>query len=296
MKRSEVILRAIDGKITWIQAAQILGISDRQMRRLKTLYLKNGFEGILDRRMQKKPHNRVPGTIIKEILDLYRNTYSGFNMKHFHEEITENYNIKQSYTWTKNLLQGAGLVSKEPKRAPHRTKREPKPLTGMMMHLDGSTHPWFIEQPDYYFDLMVILDDANNEIYDGIFAPQEDTLSSLTVIKNTIQEKGIFCSLYVDKGSHFKVTNKKNSDPDKVFLSHIEKVLLKFGTKVIHANSPQARGRGERMWQTIQGRLPQELKLHNITTLEQANKYLKEGSPAKLRAKDLMDTINKNEL
>jgi hypothetical protein len=141
MKRSEVILKAIDGKITWIQAAQILGISDRQMRRLKTLYLKNGFEGIIDRRMQKKPHNRVPGTIIKVILNLYRTTYSDFNVKHFHEEITRNHGITQGYTWTKNVLQQAGLISKEPKRAPHRIKRERKPLTGMMLHLDGSTHP-----------------------------------------------------------------------------------------------------------------------------------------------------------
>jgi hypothetical protein len=276
MKRSEVILKAIDGKITWIQAAQILGISDRQMRRLKARYMKIGFNGIIDRRIQKKPHNLVPGTVIKEILDLYRTTYFDFNVKHFHEEITRNHGITQGYTWTKNVLQQAGLIAKDSKRGPHRKKRERKPLTGMMLHLDGSTHPWFLDQPDFNFDLMIILDDANNEIYDGLFAPQEDTLSSLTVIKNTIQDKGIFCSLYTDRGSHFKVTNKKNSDPDKIFHSHIEKVLHKFGTKLIHAFSPQARGRGERMWQTVQGRIPQELRLHKISTIDEANRFLRE--------------------
>lgn len=276
MKLTEVLVRALDGQISWIQAAEIAGYSVRQMRRLKKQFLKNGHKALVDRRVQKKAPNAVPGTVIKRVLSLYREKYFDFSVSHFHQEITEHHGITQSYSWTKNILQHAGMVGKSPKRAKHRTKRDRKPLPGMMLHLDGSTHAWFSSQPDYQFDLMMIMDDANNEIYDGFFAPQESTHSSLEVIKNTILNKGIFCSLYTDRGSHFKIAQKKNTDPDGDFLTHIEKVLKKFGTRLIPANSPQARGRSERNWRTVQGRLPQELRLHGITSIDAANTYLRE--------------------
>ncbi len=279
MKVQEVITRAIDGKITWTQAAQILGYSDRHIRRLKEKIAKDGFEVLLDKRIGKSAVNRIPENTTKEVLSLFRDKYFDFNTKHFHEQLIKEHKLQISYTWTKATLQNAGLIKKESKRNTHRKKRERKELPGMMIHLDASTHPWFGDNP---CDLLITLDDATSEIYDGLFCEQESTLSCLEVLKNTTSLKGIFCSLYTDKASHFVTTHKKNMSADwlqkeqDARYTQVQKALSKLGTKLIPANSPQARGRSERMWQTLQGRLPQELRLNKITNINDANKFLKE--------------------
>jgi transposase len=275
MKRQEVILKAISGELSWIRAADILGVSPRQMRRIKNAYQIRGFSYVVDQRYGRPSWNRAPVAEVKEVLSLYRDKYFDFSVQHFHDKLVEEHQSKRSYSWLKKILQEANLVSKERKRKKHRRKRERKPLVGMMLHLDGSTHYWLgDDQPKW--DLVLILDDANGEVYDAIFVEEEDTRSVMTVIQSVVEKCGIFCSLYTDRASHFVYTRKAGESRDKTVKTQCERALEQLGIELIVAYSPQARGRGERFWRTIQGRLPQELRLAGISTLEQANQYLKE--------------------
>src|SRR5689334_9836255 len=163
MKVQEVILRAMAKKITWWQAAEIIGISDRSMRRWRERYEEFGYDGLLDRRRGKPSPKRVPVATVERVLGLYREKYFDLNVRHFHEKLREQHGTKLSYTWVKKALQGAGLVQRSKKRGVHRKRRERRPLPGMLLHIDGSQHRWF--QDERYYDLIVILDDATNEIY-----------------------------------------------------------------------------------------------------------------------------------
>jgi transposase len=275
MKRQEIILRAMSGKINWTQAADILGVSARQMRRLKYRYEKLGAKYLVDQRFGKPSWNRIEGDIVKKVMALYREKYFDFNVKHFHEKLENEHNIYQSYTWVKNILHDSGLVRKTSKREKHRKKRERRPMVGMMLHLDGSEHHWLGEDKPKW-DLLVVLDDANNEIYAAEFVPEEDTRSVLRILHSVVDKKGIFCSLYTDRATHFIYTPKAGEKPDPSIRTHCQRALDHLGIRLITAMSPQARGRSERIFRTIQGRLPQELRLARICTLEQANQYLKE--------------------
>src|SRR6202453_2305911 len=171
MKVEEVLLRASAGKIMWWQAAEIIGISDRQLRRRRTRYEVSGYDGFLDRRRGVPSSQRVPQTQAKQVLDLYREQYFDLNVRHFHEKLSEEHQISLSYTWVKQALQGAGLVKRKSKRGVHRKRRERRPLPGMMLHIDGSLHLWF--QDERWHDLIVILDDATSEIYYAQLAEEE---------------------------------------------------------------------------------------------------------------------------
>ena len=275
MKIQEVILKAISGQILWIDAADIIGVSYRTMKRWKQRYEEHGYDGIFDRRMQKPSPKRIPIQELETILTLYREKYMNFNIRHFHEKLPE-HTIHRSYSFVKKALQTSGLVKKTPKRGKHRRKRPRKMLIGMMLHIDGSTHQWIPALEGQYFDLIVIMDDATNEIYDMILVPEEDTLSCMTVIKHTIEKHGIFCSLYSDRASHFFFTPEANGKVKQHHFTQLGRALNELGIQMIPAYSPQARGRSERAFGTLQGRLPNEFKLHNITSLEEANRFLRQ--------------------
>lgn len=275
MKRQEIILRVLNGQLNWIQASEILGITARQMRRIKWKYERFGFKAFEDKRYGTSPWNRVSVSEVKSILKLYREKYFDFNVKHFHEKLSVEHDIVQSYSWVKNILQEAGLVAKQTKRDKHRRRRERRSLIGMMMHLDGSSHHWLGDDKPKW-DLLVIFDDANSEIYDGIFVPEEDTRSVMLMVRSVVEKQGVFCSLYTDRASHFVFTPKAGEKPDKSIRTQCQRALDQLGIRLIPAFSPQARGRGERLWKTIQGRLPQELRLAGICEIERANQYLKE--------------------
>lgn len=275
LKRQEVILKAVQGEINWIQAADICGITARHMRRLKLKYEARGYPTLIDNRFGRLAWNHVPLADTKKVLSLYREEYFDFNVQHFKEKLKEEHQINRSYSWVKKILQDAGLVSKEKKRKKHRRRRERKPLVGMMLHLDGSTHPWLGSGREKW-DLLLLLDDANSQVYDGLFAEQENTHSVMQITRSVVEKEGIFCSLYTDRGSHFVYTRKAGDPPDKSVTTQCERAFKQLGIRLIVAYSPQARGRGERLWRTVQGRLPQELRRAGISTIEQANKYLKE--------------------
>ena len=283
MKVQEVILRAMAKKITWWQAAEIIGISDRQMRRWRERLEEFGYDGLFDRRRGQPSPKRVPLATVEQVLGLYRDRYFDLNVQHFHEKLRAEHQIELSYTWVKAALQGAGLVAKGRKRGVHRKRRERRPLPGMLLHIDGSRHRWF--QDERWYDLIVILDDATSEIYYAQLVEEESTATVMAGLREVVERKGLFCALYSDRGSHFWLTPKVGGKVDPHRLTQVGRALRELGVQMIPAYSPQARGRSERSFGTWQGRLPQELRLHGITTLEAANGFLREHYIAEFNAR-----------
>jgi transposase len=283
MKIQEVILRAIAKTITWWQAAEIIGISDRSMRRWKRRYEEQGYDGLLDRRRGKPSPKRVPLKLAEEVLRLYGEKYSDLNVKHFQEKLREAHGIELSYTWVKRALQGAGLVKPGRRRGVHRKRRPRRPLPGMLLHLDGSRHRWF--QDDRWYDLIEVLDDATSETYYAQLVEEESTRTVMAALKAVVEKRGRFCALYSDRASHFFETPKAGGPVDHGRLTQVGRALKELGIQMIPAYSPQARGRGERRFGTWQGRLPQELRLARITTLEEANRFLREHYLAEMNRK-----------
>ena len=274
MKVQEVILRAMAKRLTWWQAAEIIGISDRQMRRWRERYEEFGFRGLFDRRRGRPSPKRVPVATLERVLELYRERYFDLNVQHFHEKLRDEHQIELSYSWVKGVLQGAGLIARGRKRGQHRKRRPRRPLPGMLLHIDGSEHRWF--QDERWYDLLVILDDASSEIYYAQLVEEESSTTVLTGLQEVIARKGIFCALYSDRGSHFWLTPKAGEAVDHSRLTQVGRALRELGIQMIPAYSPQARGRSERNFSTWQGRLPQELRLAGCTTLEAANRFLRE--------------------
>jgi len=213
MKVQEVILRAMARKLTWFQAAEIIGISVRQMRRWRERYEEHGYDGLMDRRRGVPSSNRVPMAQVEQVLELYRDKYFDLNVRHFHEKLSEEHQIGLSYTWVKQALQGAGLVKREPKRGVHRKRRERRPLPGMMLHIDGSRHLWF--QDERWYDLIVILDDATGEIYYAQLVEEESTMTVMAGRRVVVERQGLFCTMYSDRGSHFWLTPKAGGKVDQ---------------------------------------------------------------------------------
>lgn len=274
MKLQDVLLKAMAKKITWWAAAEIIGISDRTMRRWRERFEANGYDGLMDQRKGKPASHRVEVRTVEEVLRLYREEYSDFNVRHFHEKLGEKHGIELSYTWVYKALIGAGLVGKRKKRAPHRRRRERRPLPGMLLHIDGSKHRWF--QDDRWYDLIVILDDATSEIYYAQLVEEESTRTVMAALREVVEKQGVFCALYSDRGSHFFVTPKAGEPVDKGRLTQVGRAMKELGVQMIAAYSPQARGRSERSFGTWQGRLPQELRVAGITSVEEANHFLRE--------------------
>jgi transposase len=275
MRVQEVILRAMSGQILWTQAAEILGMSDRSMRRWRDRLEKHGYDGLLDRRRQRPSPKRVPLATVEEVFRLYRDRYFDFNVRHFQEKLVSDHGISLSYSWVKAALQGAGLVARRKRRGKHRRRRERRPLAGMLLHIDGSTHAWLGPQLGRQ-DLITVLDDATSEVYYAQLSEQESTASVMAALKAVVQERGVFCSLYSDRASHFVYTETAGRGPQRRVRTQIGRALEQLGVELIPANSPQARGRCERLYGTFQGRLPQELRLRAINSIPEANRFLRE--------------------
>ena len=273
MKFDELYSRRTADKLTQEQAAEILGISVRTMRRWEERYEAEGAEGLYDRRLGKLANNRVPADTAMEMLELFDTRYWDYTPKHFHEKLVAHHGFTQSYNWVRLTLQRHGRVQPAPRRGAHRRKRARRPMAGMMLHQDGSTHQWI---PDQWWDLIVTMDDANSQIYSAFFVPEEGTMSSFTGITEVIETHGLFCSLYADRGPHYWHTSEVGGKVDKENLTQVGRALQQLGIELIPAYSAEARGRSERMFGTLQKRLPQELRSHGITTMDEANRFLKE--------------------
>jgi transposase len=276
MKVQEVILKAIGGQLQWWQAAEILGISCRTMRRWKQRYQQRGYDGLFDRRRRRPSPRKVPLATVQQVLRLYEKQYRGFNVAHFCDQLREHHDIRLSYQWVKTALQTSGAVAPRAKHGRHHQRRERRPLRGMMLYVDGSTHAWIPGLAPAQFDLVAVVDDADTDGYYAQLVEQETTLTVMSALRQVVEEKGLFCSLYTDRGSHFFHTPKAGGGVDKTRLTEIGRVLAQLGIEHIPSYCPQGRGRMERFFGSWQGRLPQELAQAGITTLAAANRYIRE--------------------
>lgn len=274
MTKLEVIGKALEGRISWIDAAAVLGVSARHLRRLRERHECFGKEGLLDGRRGLSRAARVPPETVATILRLRRDRYPDFSIRHFHEHLVEKHGVGVSYTFLRELLQLRGLAHKWPGRGRYLRKRERRPLAGMLLHLDASTHQWIDALPAR--DLVVMLDDADGRILYGCFVAQEGVASTMAALLHVLRRHGRFCQLYTDRGSHFCRTERAGSDPAEEQLGQVPRVLRTLGIEHIRARSPEARGRSERCFGTLQGRLPQELRLQGITSYDEANRFLEE--------------------
>jgi transposase len=274
MKVQEVILKAMAGSLKWWEAAEIIGVSDRTMRRWRERYQEGGYDGLYDRRKRRPSPKRIALKTAEKVLQLYREKYFDFNVRHFHEKLGEEHGVQISYTWVKMALQGAGLVNKQRRRGTHRRRRPRRPLPGMLLHIDASKHAWFGDGRHY--DLITILDDATSEIYYAQLVEEEGTRTLMPAVREVVEQQGIFCALYSDRASHFFVTPKAGGKVDESQVTQFGRALKELGIRMIPAYSPQARGRMERSYRTWQGRLPQELRLRKMTTVEEANGFLRQ--------------------
>lgn len=272
MTRVEVIRKAMEGKINWEQAASILRVTARQARRLRLQYEEFGIEGLRDKRTGRRMPSRIKPQVVEKVCQLKEDVYPDFSVQHFYEQLTEKHKLKLSYTWVLTILQARGLVKKAAGRGKYRRRRERRAMVGMLIHLDGSTHEWIPGLP--MWDLIVALDDADGRILYARFVEQEGTVSTLQALEHILVRYGRFCEFYTDRGAHFCRTSDADKGPDQQQDGQVARVLKALGIRHILARSPQARGRSERAFGTIQGRLPQELRLAGIRTYEQANTYL----------------------
>ncbi len=261
------------GRLTQAEAALLLGQCERSFRRHIERFKADGLDGLLDRRLSQISKRRASVKEVDYVVRLYRDSFAGWNVAHFHTKYRCEFQGQRSYSWLKTVLQGAGLVKAARRRGKHRIKRERAPLPGMLLHQDASTHRWVEEG---VWDLVITMDDANGEHTSMFFCDQEGTNSSFHGIGQTIARYGLFASLYTDRGSHYFTTPLAGGKVDKINLTEVGRSLKQLGIEHIAAYSPEARGRSERAFQTHQGRLPQELARARITDMDSANRYLEQ--------------------
>jgi len=256
------------------EAAELLGVDVRTFRRWTRRYEEEGEAGLVDRRLGTASGKRVPVDRAEEVERLYRERYQGFTVKHFHEHLVKDHGFGWGYTWTKLHLQWKGVVGKAPRKGAHRRKRERRPLPGMMLHQDGSRHEWLEGQPP--LDLIVTLDDATGEIYSAFLIEEEGTASTFRALKEVFGKHGLPMSFYTDRGAHYFLTPEAGGEVDRNRLTRVGRALRQLGVEHIGAYSPQARGRSERAFGTLQDRLVKELKLAGITSIDEANAFIRE--------------------
>jgi transposase len=275
MRFLDVYERCRARRLSYGEAAEALGMSERTFRRLRGRFEAEGEAGLLDRRLGKASPHRIAADEVDRIVALYGDRYAGWTVKHFHERAQAMHGLTASYGWTKSVLHASGLVRPAVKRSAHRKRRPRRPLVGMMLHQDGSRHLW-LPALQRQIDLIVTMDDATSEIYSGFFVPEEGTASSFRGLGEVIGGHGLFCALYSDRGSHYFYTPKAGEPVDKSKLTQVGRALLQLGIRHIPAYSPEARGRSERMFATLQDRLVKELADAGIDTIEAANRFLRD--------------------
>jgi len=273
MKFEDVSGRAYRGELSQVEAAEILGMSERSFRRYRDRFEAEGSEGLYDRRLGRASLRRAGVDEVMAMLTLFDTRYWDFTAKHFWEKLVSEHDFKRSYNWVRLSLQAHGRTRSAPRRGAHRRKRPRRPLAGMMLHQDGSTHHWAGDQS---WDLIVTMDDATSDIYSAFFMAEEGTMSTFRGLGEVIAAKGLFCSLYADRGSHYWHTPEAGGKVDRDNPTQVGRALARLGIELIPAYSPEARGRSERMFGTLQKRLPQEFRLAGITTMAAANRFLEE--------------------
>jgi transposase len=274
MRFEELLDRHERGYLTQAEAGEMLGVSERTFRRWQVRYREEGVAGLGDRRIGKPSPRRADEGELARAQALYAEMYAGFTVKHFHEHLQARHGYRLGYTVTRLALQASGQVKRAPRRGAHRRKRPRRPLPGMLLHQDAARHAWLAGRPA--LDLVVTLDDATSAIYSAFLVAEEGTASSFRALAEVIAEHGLFCTLYTDRGSHYFHTPVAGGGVDREHPTQVGRALAQLGIEHIAAYSPQARGRSERAFRTLEDRLQKELALAGITDIDAANAWLRE--------------------
>jgi transposase len=274
MRFEELLERHERGALTQAEAGEMLGMSERTFRRWRDRWRQEGAPGLCDQRVGRPSPRRAAADELARAQALYVEMYGDFTVKHFHEKLVERHGYRLGYTVTRLALQASGLVRKAPRRGAHRRKRPRRPLPGMLLHQDGSTHAWLAGQSP--LDLIVTLDDATSEIYSAFLVAEEGTASSFRGLGETIARRGLFCALYTDRGGHYFHTPVAGGKVSREQPTQVGRALIELGIEHIPAYAPEARGRSERAFRTLQDRLVNELALAGIASVEAANRFIAE--------------------
>lgn len=280
LKRLHVIQKVLEGIIKQIEAAELLSLSGRQIRRIVKRIRSEGSRGIIHRSRGRRSNRRIADKIRERVINLYRTQYEGFGPTLASEKLLERNKIEISDETLRKWLIEAGDWKKTRKHKKHRQWRERKHHYGEMVQMDGSHHDWF-EGRGPWCVLMGYIDDATGRAF-GRFYEYEGTMPAMDSFKHYIQKYGLPMSVYLDKHTTYKSPAKASIEDqlnDSPALSEFERALKELGVEVIHANSPQAKGRIERLFGTFQDRLVKEMRLRGIRTIEEANRFLEEYLP-----------------
>lgn len=276
MKLQDVLLKAMAGQMSWIEAADVLGLSARTLRRWRYKFRCHGFDGLQDRRRRSPSHRAVPERELSRWLTLYRQRYRGYNVRHYYSLLTRRHGCRRSYSLVLRALQGAGLVRKHRPRGRHFLRREPRACFGELLHIDGSRHQWLTACPGDYQCLITVVDDATRQLLYAQLWDGETSEGVMTALGAVIQHHGLPQSVDTDRASWAAHTPVKGEPVDKTKLTQVGRALKRLGIEHILAYSPQARGRSERVNRTLQGRLVPELTSQGMRTLARANRYLEQ--------------------
>lgn len=276
MKIQQVIMRALSGAITWLQAADILGLEPRSVRRWRARFEAGGAVALYDRRCLRPSRRQAPAAEVQRILRLYRESFTGWSVRHFYRFARRDHAVRLSYSFVKLALQEAGLVRKGRARGRHRRRREPRPCFGELLHLDGSRHAWLRRCPEAWQTLIAVIDDATKRLLYAQLWPAETTAAVMTALRTVFAAHGLPVALYTDRAGWAFHTPKAGGRVDRTHPTQVGRALAHLGIEHIASYSPQGRGRSERLNRTLQGRLINELHLAGIDTVAAANAYLTE--------------------
>ncbi|MBI5235954.1 MAG: ISNCY family transposase [Deltaproteobacteria bacterium] len=282
-KRLELFQKAVVGEITVCKAAKLLDISERQAYRLKRFFKLKGVKGLIDGNRGRVSERRLGADIISTVIDLSKNKYKGFNDHHFTEKLEEVEDIQISREAVRQILRKAGIGSlKKKRRSKHRTHRERKPQSGIIVQIDGGIHDW-LEGRGPKLTMIGAIDDAASQIPYACFVPCETSEAYMKLFMGMAKTKGLPHSAYADRHGVFQVERHEptmaeqlNGKPDK---TQAGRALDELGITLIHARSPQAKGRAERLWGTFQDRLISELRLADAKTIDDADVVLNRFLP-----------------
>jgi len=275
LKKLHIIRKALDGRIKQIEAAEILSLSNRQIRRLLGRVREEGDAGITHKSRGKESNRRLPEKIRKKVIKLYRQKYNGFGPTLLSEKLFEEEALKISDETLRLWLIETGDIKKRRKHKRHRQWRERKGHFGAMLQMDGSHHNW-LEGRGPEIVLMGCIDDATNKIF-GRFYEYEGTMPAMDCFKRYIGLYGLPGSIYIDRHTTYKSNARPTIEDDLLDrkpMSQFERAMEELGVEIIHANSPQAKGRIERLFRTLQDRLIKEMHLKGIKTIGEANLFL----------------------
>jgi transposase len=278
-RRAVVLARLVAGKVTTGEAALLLGRSERSVWRLRAAFLASGPAALVHGNRGRRPTNTLEPATVARVITLARTTYAGCNDSHLAELLAERERIVISRASLQRILRGAGIASPHRHRAPrYRSRRERRAAAGMLLQLDGSRHRWLGAERGWS-TLLGAIDDATGEVIAAAFREQEDAAGYLSVLRTVLARRGVPLAVYSDRHGIFWRSARERPSPEEELDGHrqptqVGRALGELGVEMIFANSPQAKGRIERLWGTFQDRLVSEMRLARVTTLEEANRFL----------------------